>query len=419
MSQQKQSTLGPILIIGVLFFIFGFVTWLNGILIPFLKISCELTNFEAYFVTTAFYISYFVMALPASWVLKQTGLKKGMSLGLLVMAIGTLIFIPAAYSRMYGIFLLGLFVQGTGLALLQTASNPYLVVIGPVESAARRISIMGICNKVAGALAPLILAAVVLHANDQQVIAGLPQLDEAQRALVLDEFASRVIMPYLTMAVVLTLLSIGLYYIHLPEAHEEEDNADEQHSDMTKKSIFQFPNLVLGVITLFLYVGVEVIAGDSIINYGNSLGIPLTEAKVFTTYTLIAMILGYIIGIWAIPKYVSQQRALSIAAALGLLFSLAALFTTGFTSVLFIALLGLSNSIMWPAIFPLAIDGLGRFTKTGSAMLIMAVSGGAVLPLIYGRLADIAGTHSAYWICVPCYLMIAWFAVKGHKLRNW
>lgn len=419
MSQQKQSTLGPILIIGVLFFIFGFVTWLNGILIPFLKISCELTNFEAYFVTTAFYISYFVMALPASWVLKQTGLKKGMSLGLLVMAIGTLIFIPAAYSRMYGIFLLGLFVQGTGLALLQTASNPYLVVIGPVESAARRISIMGICNKVAGALAPLILAAVVLHANDQQVIAGLPQLDEAQRALVLDEFASRVIMPYLTMAVVLTLLSIGLYYIHLPETHEEEDNADVQHSDMTKKSIFQFPNLVLGVITLFLYVGVEVIAGDSIINYGNSLGIPLTEAKVFTTYTLIAMILGYIIGIWAIPKYVSQQRALSIAAALGLLFSLAALFTTGFTSVLFIALLGLSNSIMWPAIFPLAIDGLGRFTKTGSAMLIMAVSGGAVLPLIYGRLADIAGTHSAYWICVPCYLMIAWFAVKGHKLRNW
>lgn len=419
MSQQKQSTLGPILIIGVLFFIFGFVTWLNGILIPFLKISCELTNFEAYFVTTAFYISYFVMALPASWVLKQTGLKKGMSLGLLVMAIGTLIFIPAAYSRMYGVFLLGLFVQGTGLALLQTASNPYLVVIGPVESAARRISIMGICNKVAGALAPLILAAVVLHANDQQVIAGLPQLDEAQRALVLDEFASRVITPYLTMAVVLTLLSIGLYYIHLPEAHEEEDNADVQHSDMAKKSIFQFPNLVLGVITLFLYVGVEVIAGDSIINYGNSLGIPLTEAKVFTTYTLIAMILGYIIGIWAIPKYVSQQRALSIAAALGLLFSLAALFTTGFTSVLFIALLGLSNSIMWPAIFPLAIDGLGRFTKTGSAMLIMAVSGGAVLPLIYGRLADIAGTHSAYWICVPCYLMIAWFAVKGHKLRNW
>lgn len=419
MSQQKQSTLGPILIIGVLFFIFGFVTWLNGILIPFLKISCELTNFEAYFVTTAFYISYFVMALPASWVLKQTGLKKGMSLGLLVMAIGTLIFIPAAYSRMYGIFLLGLFVQGTGLALLQTASNPYLVVIGPVESAARRISIMGICNKVAGALAPLILAAVVLHANDQQVIAGLPQLDEAQRALVLDEFASRVIMPYLTMAVVLTLLSIGLYYIHLPEAHEEEDNADVQHSDMAKKSIFQFPNLVLGVITLFLYVGVEVIAGDSIINYGNSLGIPLTEAKVFTTYTLIAMIMGYIIGIWAIPKYVSQQRALSIAAVLGLLFSLAALFTTGFTSVLFIALLGLSNSIMWPAIFPLSIDGLGRFTKTGSAMLIMAVSGGAVLPLIYGRLADIAGTHSAYWICVPCYLMIAWFAVKGHKLRNW
>lgn len=416
---QRNSGIGPIAIIGILFFIFGFVTWLNGILIPFLKISCELTNFEAYFVTTAFYISYFVMALPSSWVLRRTGLKKGMSLGLLIMALGTLVFIPAAYSRTYWVFLLGLFVQGTGLAILQTSSNPYLVVLGPRESAARRISIMGICNKAAGGLAPLILAAFVIQAGDQEVIEGLSAMSLTEKAAILDSFAARVVNPYLIMAVVLVVLSIGLYFMHLPDTHEDTDNSDAQHSDSTKHSVFAFPNLVFGVLTLFLYVGVEVIAGDSIINYGSSLGIPLDEAKLFTTFTLVAMIAGYILGALTIPNVLKQQQALAIAAALGVLFTVLVVTTSGFTSVLFVALLGFSNSIMWPAIFPLSIDGLGRFTKTGSAILVMAIAGGALMPLLYGRLADTAGTQAAYWICLPAYLVILWFALAGYKIRSW
>lgn len=416
---QRNFGIGPIVIIGILFFIFGFVTWLNGILIPFLKISCELTNFEAYFVTTAFYISYFVMALPSSWVLRRTGLKKGMSLGLLIMALGTLVFIPAAYSRTYWVFLLGLFVQGAGLAILQTSSNPYLVVLGPRESAARRISIMGICNKAAGGLAPLILAAFVIQAGDQEIIEGLSAMSLIEKAAILDSFAARVVNPYLIMAVVLVGLSIGLYFMHLPDTHEDTDNSDAQHSDSTKHSVFAFPNLVFGVLTLFLYVGVEVIAGDSIINYGSSLGIPLDEAKLFTTFTLVAMIAGYILGALTIPNVLKQQQALAIAAALGVLFTVLVVTTSGFTSVLFVALLGFSNSIMWPAIFPLSIDGLGRFTKTGSAILVMAIAGGALMPLLYGRLADTTGTQAAYWICLPAYLVILWFALAGYKYRSW
>lgn len=164
---NKNSYVLSISIIGALFFIFGFVTWLNATLIPYLKIACELsTDAEAYLVTSAFYISYFVMALPSSWVLKKIGFKNGMSLGLFVMAIGSLVFIPAAMSRTYGMFLTGLFIQGTGLSILQTAANPYVTILGPIESAAKRISIMGIANKVAGILSPLILGVIVLKGID-------------------------------------------------------------------------------------------------------------------------------------------------------------------------------------------------------------------------------------------------------------
>ncbi len=159
---NKKATLSPIFIIGMLFFIFGFITWLNSVLIPYLKLACELTTVEAYLVTTAFYISYFVLAIPSAWILKVTGFKKGMSVGLAIIAVGALIFIPAALTRYYGLFLLGLFIQGSGLALLQTASNPYITILGPPESAAKRISIMGISNKIAGALAPIVLGAITL-----------------------------------------------------------------------------------------------------------------------------------------------------------------------------------------------------------------------------------------------------------------
>jgi FHS family L-fucose permease-like MFS transporter len=436
---SRKDYIFSITIIGLFFFIFGFVTWLNGILIPFLRTACELNDFEVYFVTFAFYISYFVMALPSSAVLKKTGFKNGMSLGLWIMAAGSLIFIPAAMTRTFSLFLLGLFVEGTGLALLQTASNPYITIIGPRESAAKRISIMGIANKFAGAIAPIILASIIL--KDSKVLEEKLALaaDAATRAGLLDELASRVIMPYIAMAVILVLLGLLLRFAHLPEVDtdaEDEDSESRGLKSAKKTSIWQFPHLLLGVAALFFYVGVEVIAGDSIIRYGQSIGIAMDSAKYFTSLTLLGMIVGYCMGIIFIPKYLSQSSALKICTILGVIFSLGAILTPAHlvfsmsfidimtfksivlvlpVTVLFVALLGLANALVWPAMWPLALNGLGRFTKTGSAMLIMAIAGGALLPLLYGKLAVVFSTQSAYWICVPSYLVIMYYAFIGHK----
>lgn len=413
-----KSSLTSILILGVLFFIFGFVTWLNGTLIPYLKIACELNNFQSLLVAFAFYISYFVMALPASWVLEKTGFKKGMMLGLLVMAVGALLFIPAAQTRTYYLFLTGLFIIGTGLSILQTASNPYITIVGPIESAAKRISIMGICNKVAGVLAPIILGAVILSDADT-LVQQLQVLNEPEKNLKLNELASRVIVPYSLMAAALVGLAVMVRFSALPEIEVEQEDQNQLIVLENKTSIVQFPHLILGAIALFLYVGIEVIAGDTIGTFGQSQGIPLSEAKNFTSFTLSAMVIGYIIGIIAIPKYLSQPTALAGSAVVGILFTIIAINTSGYTSVFFIALLGLANALVWPAIWPLAIDGLGKFTKTGSALLIMAIAGGALLPLIYGSLADMAtiGQQKAYYLMVPCYAFIFFYALRGYKTR--
>lgn len=429
---KKTNYQLALFIIGALFFCFGFLTWVNGTLIPYLKIACELkSDTLSFLVATSFFLAYMVMAIPSSYVLKKTGYKKGMSLGLLIMAAGTLLFIPAALSRNYILFLTGLFITGTGLALLQTASNPYVSVLGPIESAGSRISIMGICNKTAGIIASMIFGYIALGDADQ-ITENLPKLEAAQRVVLLDEMASRVIVPYIIITAVLILLALGIYYSSLPDL-EEPANGDDSNQATTKKtSVLQFPHLLLGVVAIFLYVGVEVLAGDTIISYGKSLNIPLATAKFFTTATLACMLLGYTIGIVAIPKYLSQQQALRICAWLGLLFGTAAVFTQGYVSVLFIALLGLANSLMWPAIFPLAIDGLHRFTKKGAALLVMGIGGGAVIPLIYGLLADhyahelvqegtllttakAMAARNAYWITIPCYLFILYFAQWGYK----
>ncbi|WP_018615554.1 sugar MFS transporter [Segetibacter koreensis] len=416
-NKKEKAGLSPIVIIGSLFFVFGFVTWLNSVLIPYLRIACELNNFEAYLVAFAFYIAYLVMAIPSAWVLKVTGFKKGMAVGLFIMAVGALIFIPAALSRTYILFLLGLFVQGTGLAVLQTASNPYITIIGPRESAAKRISIMGICNKIAGAIAPIVLGSIALKDADSLVL-RLKTMNAVEKLQELNALASRVIVPYIFIIIVLSALAFLIFKSGLPEIDTDNEDEAVAAANTHKTSIFQFPHLLLGVLTLFFYTGVEVMAGDTIISYGASQGIPLSTAKFFTTFTLVAMIVGYIIGIISIPKFISQAKALKFSAILGVIFSLAAIFSSGYVSVLFIALLGLSNSLMWPAIWPLAIAGLGRFTKIGSSFLIMAIAGAALLPLLYGRLADVFNGQQAYWILIPCYLFIGYYATWGHKIRR-
>lgn len=415
---QKQNNSYAIIIIGVLFFVFGFVTWLNGTLIPFLKLACQLENdIQAFFVTFAFYMAYFFLAIPSSLILKKTGFKNGMALGLLIMAIGSVIFVPAANTRSFGLFLTGLFVQGTGLALLQTASNPYISIVGPIESAAKRISIMGICNKTAGMLSPIILGALVL----KNASAIEDQVNKATNPTVkndlLNQLSARVITPYIIMALVLVLLAVMIKKSSLPEINVDKEEATTDNLAVAKTSVFQYKHLVLGVLCLFLYVGVEVMAGDAIGAYGRQLGMPLDKTKYFTAFTLFAMLTGYVIGIISIPKYISQQNALAVSAVLGMIFSICVFSTTGYTAITFIALLGLANALMWPAIFPLAINGLGKFTKIGSALLIMGIAGGALLPLLYTTLKDkhILSNAGSFLICMlPAYVFIFYYAVRGY-----
>ena len=418
----KDQYIYSITIIGVLFFTFGFVTWLNGSLIQFLKIACKLqTDVQAFFVTFAFYMAYFFLAIPSAKILEKTGYKNGMALGLLVIAIGSLIFIPAANSRSFSLFLIGLFTQGAGLALLQTASNPYISVIGTIESAARRISIMGICNKTAGIIAPLMLSALVLK-NATSLEEKIQQTtDVAIKENLLNELTGRIVIPYIVIALVLLLLSFLIRQSSLPEINSEDEKSLTSETVKTvKTSIFQFRHLMLGVVCIFLYLGVEVMAGDAIGIYGKAIGISTDETKYFTTFTLMAMLVGYIIGIIAIPTYISQQGALKISALLGVVFTTAVFFTTGYTAIIFIALLGLANALMWPAIFPLAISRLGKFTPKGSALLVMGISGGAILPLIYAGLKGSGiglSNHLSFFICMlPCYLYILFYATSGHKI---
>ena len=431
---SKSSSFVPLMIIAALFFIFGFVTWINGALIPFMKTINELTAAQSYLVASASYISFVVMALPASAILAKTGYRKGMSIGLFVMAVGALVFIPAANARTYWLFLLGIFIQGAGMTLLQTAANPYVTILGPIESAAKRISVMGIANKVAGALGSLIFGALLLSGIDE-VNEKLNTVSGEEKNQLLDTMADSVFVPYLVMAVVLMILGFMIRKAPLP--HVEATPIQEEVKGKTvKTSIFQFPQLILGVVALFMYVGVEVIAGDSIIAYGLSLGMPVSEAKWFTTFTLFAMVGTYSLGVILIPKYLSQTTALKISGILGIVLSLVIVNTSGFNSVLLVASLGIANALVWPAIWPLAIDGLGKFTKTGAAFLIMAISGGAILTPLYGKLVDylkeiyladgmeevLATAHSAnqgYWILLPAYIIIFLYAFKGHKIKSW
>jgi len=420
LENSHQSTFRAIIIMCVLYFSFGFVTWLNGTLIPFLKMACELKNdTQSFFVTFAFYIAYFVLALPASSILKKTGYKKGIVIGLLIIAAGSLVFIPAAHQRSFALFLTGLFIQGGGLALLQTAANPYITIIGPRNSAAKRISIMGICNKTAGIISPLILSATLLKGANllDKKIATTTDINLKEQLLA--ALSARIIVPYLIIALLLIATAFLIYLSSLPDI--DTDSEDPIHKDQNMgRTIFQFPHLWLGVVCIFLYVGAEVMAGDAIGTYGKALGLPLSETRYFTSFTLFAMLLGYMVGIFTIPKLLSQQMSLTISAILGIIFSIGVFITSGYTAIFFIALLGLANALMWPAIFPLAIDRLGKFTKTGSALLVMGIAGGAVLPILYGWLKDSLhlANNLSFFICLaPCYLYILFYAIKGYKFR--
>ncbi len=422
---KKSSFYVSLAILAGMFFIFGLVSWVNAILIPYFRVACELTHFESYFVTFAFYIAYFVMAIPSGILLKKVGFKRGILYGFMLMALGAFIFVPAALTRQFEIFLVGLFSIGTGLAILQTAANPYVTIIGSIDSAAQRISIMGICNKFAGIIAPLVFAALILQPGDSELFREIEAgaFAAAEKAALLDSLIRRVIVPYAALGVILLMVGAAIRYSVLPEIDTDRENAAADAND--RGSIFRYPYLWLGALAIFFHVGTQVIAIDTIIAYAGSMGIGITEAKFFPSVTLACTLVGYLVGIVVIPKFVSQTKMLIICTVLGLLLSLGVVFIDrevilfghkASTSILFLAALGLPNSLIYAGIWPLAIRGLGRYTKTGSSLLIMGLSGNAILPQVYGHFADTCGLKPAYWVLVPCFLYLIFFAMKGHRI---
>mgnify|MGYP000218130797 CR=1 FL=1 len=428
MSNDKpKSSVVPMAIVAVLFFILGFATWLNGSLMPYLKQILQLSPFQASLILFSFYIAVTFTALPSAAIIRKIGYKNGMALGMATMMIAGLLFIPAAKTQTFALFLFAQLVMGTGQTLLQTAVNPYVVRLGPEESAAARISIMGILNKGAGVIAPMVFTALILSNFTHLVGKELSPTE-------INEMANSLVYPYLGMALFIGLLAFAVKKSALPELEKEAD--EEEASEGQIKQALSHPNLALGVLAIFFYVAVEVIAGDTIGTFALSLGVE--NYSVMTSYTMICMVIGYILGIALIPKYISQAKALMVSAVLGTLLSLGVLFGSNESfiiansllvpfggaqlpdTLLMIAFLGLANAIVWPAVFPLALSGMGKLTSTGSALLVMGISGGAFGPLFWGLASGTSfGQQGGYIVMLPCYLFILFYAVKGHKMKSW
>lgn len=427
-SLSQRDTITGMIIIAFMFFMFGFTSWINAILIPYFKISFQLSHVQSYLVTFAFYISYLIFSVPSSYLLKNVGFKKGMMIGFWIMSVGAFLFVPAAITMTYELFLLGLFSIGAGLALLQSAANPYITILGPTERAAQRFSIMGICNKGAGILAPLLFAAVIFKATDSAMLDSIATMSEAERNASLHELIQRVIVPYAFVGGFLFLIGLFIRYSPLPEIDTEHESDELAQANSSKKSITQFPHLILGAIAIFLHVGTQVISIDTVISYAGTMNLNLIEAKVFPSYTLTAQICAYLVGIIFIPKLFSQLTALKVSTVFGAILTLLIVFAKGDVSFLghtndislwFVVMLGLANSLVWAGVWPLALDGLGRFTKIGASLMVMGLAGNAILPLIYGYFVDVSDARHAYWVLFPCYLYLIFYAFRGYRLRKW
>src|SRR5690554_4147751 len=436
--KDKSTTIKSMIILALLYFIFGLVSWVNTILIPYFELTLQLSRFESYLVTFAFYIAYLIMAIPSSYLLNRVGYKKGMMYGLWCMAIGALLFVPAAYWRVYQVFLLGLFLLGVGLAILQSAANPYVTIVGPIESAAKRMSIVGTGNKLAGVIANLIFAAVVIRESDrelmQQIEAGVytgADLDAALNTLI-----QGVMTPYLILGIALFIFGVVIRYSPLPELDPSVVNKQSPADEESRKSIFQYPALILGVLAMFFHIGTQMIALGTSIQYAGTMGESLAgPAQNIPSYTMLLTFAGYFIGIALIPKYLKQRNALLICASINLVLSTLIITTSGTVNFLgmttdislwYLVMMGLPNALLYAGIWPLAINGLGRHTNLGSAFLVMALSGSAIMPIVYNAFFELNASLSpfeamkyAYWILIPCFAYIVWFGSQGYRINSW
>ncbi|QGY48152.1 glucose/galactose MFS transporter [Maribellus comscasis] len=383
-----------------MFFAIGFALGINSYLVPLLNKALHISSGQSYLVIAATFSAFLIFSYPASMLIKRIGYKNTMAISFLMFALGFYLFIPSAKLESLPLFLFASFVSGMGNAFLQASVNPYITILGPLESAAKRMSIMGIANKLAWPISPVFLAIVINKSVDDVMLTDIN-------------------LPFYIIIGIFILLGLLAYFSGLPEvkaAGEDSDSVEEAPYAAGKTSIFQFPHLILGSITLFLYVGVETISLGTLVDYAVSLNLP--NADLYAWIAPIGMTIGYLCGVIFIPKYLSQSKALLISAVTALAGSFLVVFTPAAISIWFIFLMALGCSLMWPALWPLAMADLGKFTKAGSSLLVTAIVGGAVVPTLYGFLKDAVGAQNAYWIAVPCFLFIFYYAISGHKIRT-
>ncbi len=402
---MKQSSVAIALaFVGVMFFAIGFAFGINSFLSPTLNSIFGIKSSLSYLVLGISFVPFLLFAVPATWTIKKIGYKRTMALSFLIFAISFALFILAADFESIAVFLIASFVGGIGNAYLNAAANPYITILGPIESAARRISIMGICNKFAWPAAVLFFSLILKYMGISDTSAMT---------------ASDLNFPFYIIIGVFLLLGIMSLLAPLPEvtaAGEDENSVEDCPYAANKTSILQFPHAILGALSLFIYTGVETLSLGTAYDYATSIG--LENPNTYSLLPTIGMVAGYICGIIFIPKYISQSMALRICSIIGVVGSLAIVLAPADISVWMILILGLGCSLGSPAIWPLSLKDLGKFTKTGSSLLVMGIAGGAVFPPLYGWLKDDFGAQQAYWLCLPCFLFILFFSLYGYKIRT-
>ena len=404
LKREQNPFLIPLAIVGTLFFLLGFSLGINGLLIPFLKKAFSLSHAESYLVLTATFSAFVVFGYPAGVLIQRMGYRRGIVLSFIFFALGLYLFVPSARLESFPLFLLASFICGTGNTLLQAAINPYITILGPVESAAKRMCIMTICNRSGWAVAPVFLAIFI---------------DITQMSVQLSDL----FLPFYIIAGIFILLGIFTWFAPLPEINavgEDEKDVSAESAQVrefvaSKKSVFRFPHLLLGVIALFFYVGIDTLVLVTPVDFAETIG--LHNPEHYTLYSVVAISTGCILGILLIPRYMSQLTGLRIGTIAGLVFSMLIPLLPAKIAIYVVPMIGFSTCLVWGAVWPLAISNLGKYTKIGSSILVSAIVGGAVLPLIFGYLKDLTGNmQQAYWLFFPSILFIVFYAFTGYRL---
>ena len=404
----------PFALVTSLFFLWSIGVNLNDVLIPHLKKAFDLTDFQSSFIQVAFFGGYFLAAYPAGWLMEKIGYKKGILLGLLICATGTLLFLPAATSRAYVFFLLALFVMSCGQSFLEVSANPYVTVLGPAESSARRLNFAQSFNAVGAALVPTLGAMFSLSGIELTPAQRAAMTARELQAYIASE-ANAVKIPYLVITAMFLSVALMIYFARLPELQPQENEATNNDSTGTSTSVFAHPHLIKGVIAQFFYVGAQVGIGSFVIRFAKHT-LPATPEKTAAAFLVAhqtGFMIGRFLGSWMM-KRISASKLLSAFGVGALICVVIGIMASGLPSVIAIVLVGFFNSIMFPTIFALSLKNLGPLTKRGSSLLVMSIIGGALIPPIMGRISDASNIQRAFVIPLMCYAYVIYFAWRGY-----